>query len=314
MTEYTFISIRWIDGKQRKVIVDICGDIINRNPTKEELKGIKLELSRKELSKNKEYLLEIMRYFEKKEGRVPQQLDFRNNSKYPSFDLYVNMFGTWNKALELARLWEKRDLSRYANEQLLDYLRQFYEEKGRPPAIQDFTTNQRYPGFMVYVRRFGSWENALKLVVLDTDSMIKKGIVKTEQQKGRLAELLVLEHFAEKANIIDLSGENCQSPYDGICPKGQTYDVKSSKLHEGRYYRFTLENIYRDETEWYFLLGFNEDFSKLEHAWRVPALDFVDKNYIYIGINNNWKCNIKNMEQYEITEKINSVLIGRNKI
>lgn len=61
MTESRFTSIRWIDGKQRKVVVDICGDIINRNPTKEELKGIRSELSKKEISNDEEYLLEFLR-------------------------------------------------------------------------------------------------------------------------------------------------------------------------------------------------------------------------------------------------------------
>ena len=32
MTENKFTSIRLIDDKQKKVIVNICGDIINRNP------------------------------------------------------------------------------------------------------------------------------------------------------------------------------------------------------------------------------------------------------------------------------------------
>ena len=48
MTEYkysTFTSIRWVDGKQKKVIVDLYGDMINRNPTKEESIGIKKYLS-----------------------------------------------------------------------------------------------------------------------------------------------------------------------------------------------------------------------------------------------------------------------------
>lgn len=41
MTEI-FISTRIIDGKLRKVIVDNIGTITNRNPTKEELKGLEI--------------------------------------------------------------------------------------------------------------------------------------------------------------------------------------------------------------------------------------------------------------------------------
>ena len=82
-----FTSIRRIDGKNKEVIVDICGDIINRNPTKEELRGLKKHLSIREILKlpeeeTKKYLLEFLRYFYEKEGRVPIYKDFENNSKY----------------------------------------------------------------------------------------------------------------------------------------------------------------------------------------------------------------------------------------
>lgn len=47
MTENKFASIRLIDDKQKKVIVNICEDIINRNPTKDELKDLAKHLSTK---------------------------------------------------------------------------------------------------------------------------------------------------------------------------------------------------------------------------------------------------------------------------
>ncbi len=38
-----YMSIRLLDGKPRKVIVDETGKIVNRSPNKEELKGIEKE-------------------------------------------------------------------------------------------------------------------------------------------------------------------------------------------------------------------------------------------------------------------------------
>ena len=63
-----FKTVRIVDRKSRIVIVDICGDIINRNPTKEELKGLKRYLVTDEILKLSEdearkYLLEFLRYF-----------------------------------------------------------------------------------------------------------------------------------------------------------------------------------------------------------------------------------------------------------
>lgn len=123
-----------------------------------------------------------------------------------------------------------------------------------------------------------------------------------------MAEILVKEHFAKKDKVTDISGENRgKHPYDGTCPNDEPYDVKSSKLYEYGYWSFSLDNIDRDEIEWYYLLGFNKDYSELQHVWRIPAWDFIkdiEKGYMHIGINDNRKDNIENMKQYEITEKV----------
>ena len=64
--------------------------------------------------------------------------------------------------------------------------------------------NPEYPSSWMYYDRFGTWNNALemagldkalKLVGLDVDTMAKKGILDTSQQKARLLEMYVIEHF-----------------------------------------------------------------------------------------------------------------------
>jgi hypothetical protein len=49
-------------------------------------------------------LLEFLREFYRENGRVPEQLDFVNNSKYPSFNRYIKNFRSWRNAIELAKL------------------------------------------------------------------------------------------------------------------------------------------------------------------------------------------------------------------
>jgi len=305
-----FISTRIIYGKPRKVIVDICGDIINRNPTKEELKGLKKESDVRITRNNKQrlfdeeqkqYLLEFLRYFYEKEGRVPVERDFINNPKYPGFMTYVEIFGGWNNAIRAAGLVPNRYIT---DEELLEFLRRFYIEEGRPPTLRDFIDNPKYPGFQIYTNRFGSWENSLRLVGLDTDSMVRKGIIENYNQKARLAEVLVIKHFTGK--VMDLSGKNRSSPYDGICPKGEPYDVKSSRLLENYWY-FNIRNVNKDEIEWYYLLAFNEDHSELLYAWRVPAWEFmnvIEKEGILIGANSDYNYNLENMKEYIITDKL----------
>lgn len=61
MTEDKYISIRIIDGKPRKVIVDEIGNIANRKPNKIELKNLENEhyvvknISIREIDKMKEF-------------------------------------------------------------------------------------------------------------------------------------------------------------------------------------------------------------------------------------------------------------------
>jgi len=308
-----FISVRLIEGKPKKVIVDICGDIININPIKKELLGLKKEedvkisrghcnLSGEEL---KEYLLEFLRYFYYKEGRIPKKTDFQNNPKYPSSDIYYRVFGSWSNAIREAGLAPYYNMT---DEEVLNYLIQFYEINGRPPSENDFKYDPRYPSFGTYVNRFGSWQRALKLTGLDTDSLVKKGIIDTEIQKGRLGELFIKDHYDE-IGAIDLSGMNCLSHYDGICPDGYRYDVKCSHLRK-THWAFHINNSYIEEIEYYYLIAFNDDWTDLLYAWRIPSSDFLkdfDKGYIYVGINSNWEYNVENMNKYLITKKVRPI-------
>lgn len=89
--EDKYTSTRLIDGKPRKIIVD--EHIINKNPNKEELKGLeKEEYRRYNKYENKDYLLRCLRQFYEETGRVPKKRDFENNPKYPGYRTF-NCFG-----------------------------------------------------------------------------------------------------------------------------------------------------------------------------------------------------------------------------
>lgn len=240
-----YTSIRPIDGKAKKVIVDENGKVINRYPNKDDLIGIN-----KEPRKN-------------------------------------------------------RDTTICAKQELLNKLRQFYDEYKRPPTSRDLINNPEYPGFRTYQQHFGSFQKALKLVELDVDSMVKVGILETCQQKARFAEIMVLNHFKEYP--IDLAGNNCNSSYDGICPNGKSYDVKSSKFDtKKKCYVFGTNNVYREEIEIYYFLAFNENWTKLDYAWRIPG-EIIEDNNFYVGLKRS-KFNIENMVEYDITDKVKDIL------
>jgi hypothetical protein len=201
----------------------------------------------------------------------------------------------------------KRYRQSYTKEQLLWYLIQFYEKYGSPPTMKDLDHNFEYPSSYSYTKYFGSWGKALKLVGLDVESMVKKGVLETTQQIGRFGEMIIRDHY--KTHPKDLAGENQNSPCDGICPNGMTYDVKSSGLDwTGRYYTFKTNNKYKEEIKIYYLLGFNEDYTKLKYGWRIPG-KIAEKGQFRIGLNNSHKFNTENIKQYDITDKLIEILI-----
>jgi len=295
-------SYRIIDGKPRWVIVDETGNIVNRNPNKDELKGLKKEIY--QITKRQQYtdneLLDYLRQFKKEERRVPTFEDFINNPGYPGSVTYQRRFGSWNAGLILSGLGirEIDKTCTYTDEELLDHLIRFEKENGRVPIEKDFKNNPIYPGLSTYIRRFGSWLNSLKLAGLDINLMGQQGC----KYRGRQAEIVVLNHFKNKP--IDLAGENQNSPWDGICPDGRLYDVKSTALEkERKYYHFNTKNKYKDKIEIYYLLAFNEDYTELDYAWKVPG-NIVEKDSFYVGMNRRYEFNIENMEEFNITDKI----------
>jgi len=244
MNENKYKTNRIIDGKPplRTVIVDDNGKIVNKNPTKEELK------------------------------------DLKNESR------------------------KFRDTCVYTDKELLNYLTQFYEKNGRPPKAEDFKNNSEYPSFKTYQRRFGSWSNALKLVGMDLDTRVMQGYLDTNQEKGRHAEINVINHFMQ--HPIDLAGENCTSPCDGICPNGKTYEVKSSKLYIGGYYTYCANNKHKDSIKIYYFLAYNDD-GILRYMWRVPG-EIVENDYFYVSINDTRsraKFTVENLKEYNIIDK-----------
>lgn len=242
-------AYRIVNGKPTWTIVDDTGNIVNRNPTKGELKHFREE--------------------------------------------------TYKRI-------------QYTDQELLNYLTRFERENGRPPTANDFRYNPKYPCPEAYLR-FGSWQKSLKLVGLDFESMTKRGIVTTNDQKARLAEIIIRDHF--RNNPIDLSGDDRNSPLDGICPNGNTYDVKSSKLirkERRMFWQWSTNNKYKEEIEIYYLLGFNEDWTKLEYVWRVFG-EMIDSSSFYIRKDLPIKGGsryVGSMKEYDITDKIREILRG----
>ncbi len=301
--ENKYKSHRIIDKKMRLVIVNEIGMIINEHPNKEELKDIKTYKRNSHKRYTDEELLNFLKFFHEENGRIPIVKDFGNNSKYPGYNTYRERFESWNNALVLIGLDQRTKCSngtKYTDGELLNFLKLFYQENNRIPNRRDFENNSKYPGFISYYNHFGSWNNTLKLVGMDIDTMAIQKNFSNNIYKGRYWEIMVVKMFQNKS--IDLSGNNCNSPFDGICPNGKTYDAKSSKLHTKQYWLFPIYNKNKETIEWYYFGAFNKDYTELLHVWRVPG-ELIENNYFYVGVGILSKFNLENMKEYEITDK-----------
>lgn len=204
--------------------------------------------------------------------------------------------------------YKRNDVSKsYTGEQLLNELMRFEREHGRPPTVADFANNPEYPNYTTYRKKFGSWLNALKLTGLDAESTIKRGIIVTNDQRARLAEIAVRDSFNNPS--IDLAGENSRSPCDGICPNGKTYEVKSSGLSKDLCWHYNVHNKYKEEIEYYYILAFNEDWTNIMYAWRIPGeMIGKDRFRIWLDSRSRGEFTVENMKEFDITEKIREVL------
>lgn len=252
-----------------------------------------------------EELLENIREFVRKNEKPPRAIDLKG--KY-SLGTYVSHFKSLNNAIKLAG-YDPRipgTCLKYTREELISAVIDFYSKYNKPPSCRDFRNNPEYPSIGAYDREFGNLRKCLDELDLGMDSIIKKGILGNETQKGRLFELKVKDQF--KNDSQDLAGDNPTSYCDGICPSGKTYDAKSSKIHNYKGYLFwifAIRNKEKDKIQWYYLGAFNEDYSELLHVWRISAVDieeFVNNTgFLYVALNN--VRSIERLKRYEITEK-----------
>ena len=83
-------------------------------------------------------------------------------------------------------------MKKYTDQFLLDELRRFYDENGRVPKQIDFLNQDIYPSYMVYIRKYGSWNNAI----------IKCGLkINRHKRKNLTKEFLLSELYRYKTEF-----------------------------------------------------------------------------------------------------------------
>jgi hypothetical protein len=93
--------------------------------------------------------------------------DIEEIDDFPDHATFERRFGSWNQAKQKAGLKTlgKGKGSRspsYSEEELLQTLRDLADKVGEPVTERDLAKVPNFPGYMTYIRRFGSWTNAKK--------------------------------------------------------------------------------------------------------------------------------------------------------
>lgn len=130
-------------------------------------KGITLE------TKNKrgicpDQLLDKIREVKDKIGHTPSKFEFITETKTQRYiHLIYKVYGSWKNALKILGYDPvlgsvkryNRDNRRYTKEELIDYLKMFYQENGYPPSASD-CRRSLLPDILTFTRMFGTFQSA----------------------------------------------------------------------------------------------------------------------------------------------------------
>ena len=134
-----------------------------------------------------EQLIEELKEFAEGLGRTPTKREMDSSGPYSS-KTYHNHFGSWNNSLQKAGMDINETGSNISREGLLKELKEFADKIGKTPTKREMS-NQGPRSSTTYENYFGSWNNALQRVGLDTN-----------HEKNPPKERLIadLQEFAER--------------------------------------------------------------------------------------------------------------------
>ena len=119
--------------------------------------------------KTDEQLIGLLQSFAKELGHTPRMIELTAKKGVASSSTYVNRFGSWNKALEIAKLKPNHGgyQPKYTDEQLIGILQSLAKELGHVPRIRELRAEKGAPSAYTYINRFGSWSKALEIAGCD---------------------------------------------------------------------------------------------------------------------------------------------------
>lgn len=139
-------------------------------------------------------------------GKTPTVVDMHEKGDYHP-EVYVDCFGSWEKALEAAGLDpDEMGSKQIPDRELLAELQHLAKEHDKTPTREMMQEHGQYSD-TVYQNRFGSWNNALEEAMLGTRELSEKELL---DELRRVAAKL---ERAPKAKDMEEHGEYAPVTY-----------------------------------------------------------------------------------------------------
>lgn len=161
-------------------------------------------------------LLERLQALAEELGRSPTTGDLKDAERYPKLSLYIEAFGSWNKAKDAAGLETYRGGHDpdYSEEELLEALRTLDRNTEGPINRKDVREDPNCPSDLTYIYRFGGLDVAKR----------QAGILEEERTgKQRYSDVELLNILREVEQRVEgpLTREKLQADDDS--PSHTTY-------------------------------------------------------------------------------------------
>jgi len=146
-------------------------------------------------------LIEHLIEFAEELGKTPTSTEMDDEGPHTA-RTYQNHFGTWNSALEEAKLTVNRRRG-VSNEDLLEEMSRVYDMLGHTPTAKSMDKLADYSP-STYIRRFGSWGAALEKAGVDSD---REPNIQTEELLEEILRLRDKYGRVPKSTEMDSEGE-----------------------------------------------------------------------------------------------------------
>lgn len=162
-------------------------------------------------------LVEALKRAADRLDRGPSMEEFGAMGGYPGAETIRKRFGSWDKALRKAGLEPMVvDRKKHTDDELLDALRRAADELGRTPTQKEIAAMDGYPSYMTYFKRFGSWNEALRLA----------GIEPRERHVRRYTEAELITLLKEAAAVLGRTPKTDDLQAMDAYPSWHTYHAR----------------------------------------------------------------------------------------